>query len=89
MEHGSSVVLQTRSREDRVQVHLLQLRFLPNFAHSTLPVSFGRYTRSRWSILPGVYAGEVKYFAQGVNMKPAEDSQSVGVFGVRDMVTGN
>ena len=27
-----------------------------NFIHLTLPVSFGRDTKSRWSLLSGVYA---------------------------------
>ena len=27
-----------------------------NFVHLTLPVSFGRNTKSRWSLLSGVYA---------------------------------
>ena len=29
---------------------------LANFVHLTLPVSFGRDTKSRWSLLYGVYA---------------------------------
>ena len=31
-------------------------RNLRNLVHSTLPMSFGRDTKSRWSLLPGVYA---------------------------------
>ena len=31
-------------------------RNLASFVHPTLPVFFGRYTESRWSLLPGVYA---------------------------------
>ena len=37
--------------------------FMPYF-----PVSFGRDTKSRWSLLSGVYAGEVKDPTQGVNV---------------------
>ena len=39
-----------------VQNHLLPFQNLGNFVHPTLPVSFGRYTKSRWSLLLGVYA---------------------------------
>ena len=40
-----------------VQNHLLlPFQNLGNFVHPTLPVSFGRDTKSRWSLLPGVYA---------------------------------
>ena len=31
-------------------------RSLGNFVHLTLPVSFGRDSKSRWSLLSGVYA---------------------------------
>ena len=36
--------------------HLPRFRNLGNFVHLTLPVSFGRDTKSRWSLLSGVYA---------------------------------
>ena len=36
-----------------------------NFLYPTLPVSFGRDTKSRWSLLSGVY---VKYPTQVVNL---------------------
>ena len=39
-----------------VQNYLLPFRNLGNFVHPTLPVSFGRDTKSRWSLLSGVYA---------------------------------
>ena len=39
-----------------VQNHLLPFQNLGNFVLPTLPVSFGRDTKSRWSLLPGVYA---------------------------------
>ena len=38
-----------------VRNHLLPFRNFGNFIHYTLPVSFGRYTKSRWSILYGIY----------------------------------
>ena len=37
------------------QNHLMPVQNLGNFVHPTLPVSFGRETKSRWSLLPGVY----------------------------------
>ena len=52
------------------QSYLPAFRNLDNFFHLTLPVSFGRDTKSRLSLLSGVYAGEVKDPAQGVNMLP-------------------
>ena len=39
-----------------VQSHLPPFRNLGNFIHLTLPVSFRRDTKSRWSLLSGVYA---------------------------------
>ena len=39
-----------------VQSHLPPFRNLSNFVHLTLPVSFGRDTKSWWSLLSGVYA---------------------------------
>ena len=39
-----------------VQNHLLPFQNLGKFVHPTLLVSFGRDTKSRWSLLPGVYA---------------------------------
>ena len=43
-----------------VQSHLSPFRNLGNFVHLTLPVSFGRDTKSRWSLLYGVYARGTK-----------------------------
>ena len=39
-----------------VESHLPPFRNLGNFVHLTLPVSFGRDTKSRWFFLSGVYA---------------------------------
>ena len=39
-----------------VQNHLLPFQNLDNFFHATLPMFFGRDTKSRWSHLPSVYA---------------------------------
>ena len=41
---------------------------LGNLVYPTLPVSFGRDTKSCWSLLPVVYAREVKDPTQGVNV---------------------
>ena len=38
-----------------VQSHLPPFRNLGDFVRPTLPVSFGRDTKSRWSLLSGVY----------------------------------
>ena len=43
-----------------VQSHLPPFQNLGNFVHLTLPVSFGRYTKSLWSLLPGVYVRRSK-----------------------------
>ena len=43
-----------------VQNHLPPFQNLGNFIHPTLPVSFGRDTKSSWSLLPGVYASGSK-----------------------------
>ena len=39
-----------------VQSHLPPFRNVGNFVHLSLPVSFGRDTNSRWSLLSGAYA---------------------------------
>ena len=39
-----------------VQNHLLPFQNLGKFVHPALLVSFGRDTKSHWSLLPGVYA---------------------------------
>ena len=39
-----------------VQSHLPSYRNLGNFITPHLPMSFGRDTKSRWSLLSGVYA---------------------------------
>ena len=43
-----------------VRILLVPLRNFGNFVNPTFPVSFVRDTKSLWSILSGVYAGEVK-----------------------------
>ena len=48
-----------------VQNHLLPFQNLCNFVHPTLPMSFGRDTKSRWSLLPGVYARGSKQSHRG------------------------
>ena len=53
---GRVVERRTFGRRDRVQNHLLPFQNLGKFVHPTLLVSFGRDTKSRWSLLPGVYA---------------------------------
>ena len=52
----------------RVRVHLQLFRCLGNFVRPTLSVSFGRDTKSCWSLLPGVYARGIKDPTQGVNV---------------------
>ena len=51
-------------------------RSLGYFVHPTLPLSFGRDNKSRWSLLSSVYAraGEVKDHTQGYGKKPVMDS---------------
>ena len=39
-----------------VRIQLVPLGNFGNFLYPTLPVPFGRYTKSRWSRLSGVYA---------------------------------
>ena len=46
--------------ETVVQSHLPPFRNLGNFFTPHLPVSFGKDTKSRWSLLSGVYARESK-----------------------------
>ena len=53
---GHAVERRTVNRGTVVQSHLPPFRNLGNFVHLTLPVSFGRDTKSRWSLLSGVYA---------------------------------
>jgi len=47
-------------RWSRGRSHLKPFQNLGNFVHLTLPVSFRRDTKSRWSLLSGVYARESK-----------------------------
>ena len=49
-------VAERRTFRSKVQNHLLPFQNLGKFVHPTLLVSFGRDTKSRWSLLPGVYA---------------------------------
>ena len=53
----------TVNRATVVQRHLPPFRNLGNFVHPHLPVSFGRDSKSRWSIL-----SRVKDPTQGVNV---------------------
>ena len=50
-----------------VQSHLPPFRNLDNFVHLTLPVSFRKDTKSRWSFYLVSFSGEVKYTTRGVN----------------------
>ena len=50
---GRAVERRTVNRGDGGSI---PFRNLGNFFHLTLPVSFGRATKSRWSLLFGVYA---------------------------------
>ncbi|KAI0211911.1 hypothetical protein LSAT2_003218 [Lamellibrachia satsuma] len=43
-------------REDGGSIPPPPFRSLDNFVHPTLSVSFGRDSKSRWSLLPDVYA---------------------------------
>ena len=50
------VVERTVNRGDGGSIPPTAVSKLSNFVHLTLPVSFGRDTKSRWSLLSGVYA---------------------------------
>ena len=51
------------------QSHLPPFRNLGSFVHLTLPVSFGRDTKSRWALLYLVsMPGVVQYPTQGVSV---------------------
>ena len=43
-----------------VQSHMPPFQNLGNFVHPTFACAFGRDTKSRWSLLSGVYARESK-----------------------------
>ena len=47
------------------------------FVHPTLPMSFGRDIKSRWSLLSGVYARGSKRSHAGKWKKPVIDSQTL------------
>ena len=47
---------------------------LGNFFQTTLPVSFGRDTKSHWSFLPGVYTWGSKRSHTGKWKRPVVDS---------------
>ena len=57
----------------RVQVYLLPFRNMGNFVYPILPVSFGRDTKSHWSLLSGVYARESKISHTGKWKKAVDD----------------
>ena len=50
-----------------VQILLEPLQNFGNYVYPTLPISFARDAKRRWS-------GEVKYPIQGVNLQPVVDS---------------
>ena len=59
--HGGRVVEhRTFGRGDRGSKSPAAVSNLGNFVHHTLPVSFGRDTKSRWTLPPGVYARRSK-----------------------------
>ena len=61
-------------RRDRGSKPPPPFRSLGNFVHPTLPVSFGRESKSRWSLLSMSMPGEVKHSTQGNEKKPVMDS---------------
>ena len=57
--HGSMLIGNyaiSGARWLRVRILLRPFRNFGNFLYPTLPVSFGRDTKSRWYLLSGVYA---------------------------------
>ena len=78
MGHGCHVVeRQAFSRRDRGSKPHLPFRSFGNFFHSTLPVSFGRDSKSCWSLLFGVYARGSKRSHAGKWKKPVMHSLSL------------
>ena len=55
----------------RVRVHIQPFQNLDSFVHPTLHVSFRKDTKSRWSLLPGVYARASKRSHTGKWKKPS------------------
>ena len=53
---GRAVEHRTVNRGDGGSIPPATVSKLSNFVHLTLPVSFGRDTKSQWSLLSGVYA---------------------------------
>ena len=51
--------------DDRIRIDLLPIRNLGNFVHPTLPVSFGRDSKNRSTLLPGVCFRESKILYTG------------------------
>ena len=67
-------------RTDGVPVNLLLFQSLTNFIHPALPVSFRRDTKSRWLILPGVYARGHEVSHAGGKRVNCVHSQSGGLY---------
>ena len=63
-ERSSSVI--ERATDDReVPGSNLTGAAIGNYVYPTFPVSFGRDTKSRWSLLSGIYARGSKIFHTG------------------------
>ena len=62
---GLAIERLTVNRGDGGSIHPPPFRNLGNFVHPTLPVSFGRDTNSRRSLLSGVYARRSKISHKG------------------------
>ena len=76
---GRAVERQASGRRDQGSKPPLPFRSLSNFVHPTLPVSFGIDTKSRWSILSGVYVRGSKIPHAGKwGKKPVMDSLTLG-----------
>ena len=53
--HGCAVGAGLSTEETVVQTYIPPFQKLGNFVHLTLPMSFGRDTKSRWPFLSGAY----------------------------------
>ena len=75
MGHGSRVVdSRAFGRRDRGSKPPPPFQSFGNFVYPTLPVSFGRDSKNRWSLLSGVYARGSKRSHVGKWKKPVMDS---------------
>ena len=76
---GRVVERRAFGRGDRGSKPPPPFRNLGNFVHPTLPLSFGRDSKSRWSLLSGVYARGRKNIApREMEKKPVMDSSREG-----------